>query len=557
MYSSGTTRCAIVVLWIVLHALQWQTFARDDDLSRHRMTAIAASENRTTFCEKESHPSRNDICTLLPVDVSASFIWNQKHANNRNGDVSILNNLNAYQLLRGVRQVHSQNSWRRLWEDRTSDKDSPFRVWVFANPLDVQQSNDCSQGQTCPSPWLQLLNETANQYCHLLNIEWTIFDWSFATTELYTQLLTAQRGKEQGPDLIFHALSRHDLRYANMENRDPHTVLWEEERRRVLQDFVRAGRRSNPCRDTVIIFVDDYVPSMQPSLSLWVEQVNSRMLQQISEYYRTGLISYSQVVTELMFLRKEYRSLLIPNDLGDFGEIAHNVLAHCVLYGLLHFAVTFCNTKDPMTATADVEPMVPADITKRVKTIVPPVLDAEQTLLTVSGEWILQEELERQFQERYCTIKNNNPPSNCLAAFYAGQSLATLGNGVSPDGWMLSPEGILRFRGSANLRWSFNGNEEVQTGYEGGRIRIFVRLQEKNDMQFTWTVSSQNMSTTGSFSTQNHTLSSTIAVPMVEQLPDRIENDLSFRLECSDPVDTVEIVGLFLCQEEPIQRITS
>jgi hypothetical protein len=423
--------------------------------------------------------------------------------------------------------------------------------------LDVQQSNNCSEGQSCLSTWLQLLNETAQQYCHLLNIEWTIFDWSFATTEFYTQLVTAQRGKVHGPDMIIHALSRHDLRNANMESKDPHTVLWEEERRRVLQDFVRAGRRSDPCRDTVIVFVDDYVPSIQPSLSLWVEQVNNRMLQQISEYYRTGLISYGQVVTELMFSQKQYRSLLVPNDFGRFGETAHKALAQCVLYGLLHFAVTYCNTKDPRMATVDVEPMVPADITKRVKTVLPPFLDAEQTLLTVSEEWSLQEELERQFHERYCMVENSHSSFNCLAAFYVGQSLSTLGNGDSPDGWMLSPERVLRFRGSAYLSWSLDSNEETKRGFEGRRIKIFLRLLNKDDVQFTWTVSSQNSSTTGSLSTQDRLSSSTMAVPMVAQLPDRIENDLSFRLECSDPEYMVEIVGLFLCQEEHIQRITS
>ncbi|GAX24181.1 hypothetical protein FisN_4Lh270 [Fistulifera solaris] len=546
MSSCGITRFAIVVLLIIYHALQWQTFARDDNLSRHR----------TTF-SKESHPSRNDICTLLPANVSASFVWNQQRAYRRNQDGTVLNALNAYRLLRGVRQVPSQNSWRHLWEDRTSDKDSSLQVWVFVNPLDVQQSDECSVGQSCPWTWLQFINETATQYCHLLHIEWTIFDWSFATTELYTQLLTAQRGKAHGPDMIIHALSRHDLKYANMESRDPHTVLWEEERRRVLQDFVRAGRRSNPCRDTVIIFVDDYVPSMQPSLSLWVEQVNSRMLQQISEYYKTGLISYSQVVTELIFSQNEYRFMLVPNDFERFGGIAHQVLAHCVLYGLLHFAVTYCNTKDPMTKNPDWEPMVPADIMKRVKTVLPPLLDAEQTLLTVSGEWSLQEELERQFHERHCTVGSSHPPSNCLAAFYAGQSLSTLGKGDSPDGWMLSPEGVLRFRGSANLRWPLDSKEEGRTGLEGGTMTIFVHFQDKDDMQFTWTVSSQDSSTTGSFSTHNHTFNRAIAVPMVARLPNRIENDLSFRLECSDPEYMVDIVGLFLCKEEYIHRITS
>lgn len=572
MTCTSSRGLAIVALAVALGSLQWQTFVFSQDIvisSPHRVTRTATPSVNSTTCFKNSHPSRNDICSLLPVDATASFMWNQGVANRNHGhqtDDSILDDylLNAFRLLRGVRHVPSHNSWRRLWEDR-STKDRPLQIWMFVNPLDVPPSK-CPDSQSCPPTWMQLLNETAAQYCHMLDIEWTVFDWSFATTEFYTQFLTtAQRRKTHGPDVIIHALSRHDLRQANMESKDPHSVLWEEERRRVLQDFVRAGRRANPCRDTVVLFVDDYIPTTtQPSsLSLWVEQVNSRMLHQVSEYYSTGLISYSQVVMELILMGPRYLSLFAPNDSGKFGATAHKAVAQSIMYGLLHFAVTYCNTKDPTTTdvAADVESLVPFDIANRVRTVLPPFLDAEQTLLTVSGEWALQEETEQQFHQRYCTNEDADPPSVCLADFSIGQPLSALGNGESPDDWTLSSEGTLRFSESAQLKWSLGDNEEAKVGLEGGKATICMLLQHTEDIQLTWTVRSQDSSTTGSFSssnTQNRSpSSSTIAVQMVAQLPDRIGDNLSFHLECSHADSVVDILGFFLCQEENIKRITS
>ena len=427
----------------------------------------------------------------------------------------------------------------------------------------------------------------AAQHCSILfDIEYTVFDWSFATTEFYTQLLIAQREQTHGPDVILHALSRYDLRHADMEHKDPHSVLWEEERRRILQDFVRAGRRANPCQDTVVLFVDDNIPSTSTSTtqptsssspSLWVEQVNSRMLLQVSEHYGAGLISYHQVVMEWMIMRKNGPtnhplSLLAPNDdAGQFHATAHKVLAQCVLYGLLHFTVTYCNTRDQSTTTttsnatvAVVESMVPLDIAHRVRTVLPPFLDAEQTFLTVSEEWRLQEEMEQQFHAQYCTKEGTIPPTICLANFYVGQPLSTLGNGEIPDGWTLSSEGILHFGKSAHLKWSLGDiNEEAKARLQGGRITLFVRLPHAENVQLHWTVTSQESSTTGKFSSSiienDASGKRNVAMQMVAQLPDRIGDDLSFHLECSHADDTavVEIVGFFLCQKESIQRISS
>lgn len=371
------------------------------------------------------------ICSELS-DLSTAFLWNEvviPALEEINPYVFQRNDENHSTLLRKFQQptqlrhaiaTRPISAWGRML--KRASNTSKLVVWVLGRPEDVD-SCSTSNIPSCNSTWVRQLQAVLPQLTGVA-IQWNVVALSDASTASYTNWYRSAidgLDKEEPllPDIIIHALARHDLASLDTKKaREDGAMSWEHQQRDVLQSFLRpilqqqcsssknGDENSEP---PIVVFLDDFLPTL-PMVSdsasktaLWLVEANSRVISQLANYYDTsgmGLISFSSFLRRWSYFHTEDGEVLIAsrNERGKavYSELGHHLILITLLFSSLEYTLSYCSSSNIIISRSNQKSnLLDSTIQKRIVNVLPPPLSEESSLLTVSEEWARAEEEAR------------------------------------------------------------------------------------------------------------------------------------------------------------------
>jgi hypothetical protein len=440
---------------IVLTTVVWITDyfgSSSPGVNKTSVSSVSSScptkETAPSFYDSLPTYDTSGFCAHFPKDYSTSFLWRTvantmvrrpPECHDDDDDDDGCYRLPTSHLRRGV--LRHPRAWGRVLETKTQQQ---WHVWILTG-----QSHETPRAchtncntDNC-SNWTQLVQQEVMRLLGgVFDVEWTVL--SLASTTAATELLRQQQQQSSvssNPDLIVHALSRRDMEELALSPSSDDALAWEEERRRGLQDFIRAvlvslAKQPNPTTQQqpppALVFLDDYYydavttleddddnnsnnrsnPTTTSSSTRWEKEVNHRVLQQLADYYDVGLVSFPLAAASRLLVPTS--TTTTDNDWSQmnnpfvgissknennirrrrcrlvYSAAGHRALAWTLLYALLDFTNDYCSMmSDQRRAAVPTKRshLVPARIHYLVEMVPPPPLDEHQSLLTISQAW--------------------------------------------------------------------------------------------------------------------------------------------------------------------------
>ncbi|CAB9496947.1 expressed unknown protein [Seminavis robusta] len=591
----------------------------------HQQTT-AEKATATTTKTTTTYPG-DGVCSLVPADKSSSHLWNEHlteilHAASSLEEEDIASHLVTSKLLQfltpsryleiGHRAQPSRQAWGNLLEKvhaRMTSKDAPVvRVVVFgAVPHSCSNNHhepNEEQGQDClwPVRLEHLINSMlrsgdADKKRKIVKITPKFHPLVPVTTEFDTAIVKNGLWKQQ-PDVIISSFTAEDM-YLPKRGWDTATdINYYHHRRQVIQEFIRACLDLQPCprqQSPLLINIDDYVVGNAHNNQLvqlgpvLAETTQARVLQLLSDYYGTALVSYAEVVRKLVYASKNLHSPLVQNlaktlsssdrqhgtvDSEYLGPIAMTLT---LAYSFLKYTVTYCS--DQAIHKSDEENPIIALSIRQLAETVPPQLNTDLCLTNVTKFW----EEEHQHRNEHCSgaelvaRATAATTSSCAFAFW-GSTQATeqdlegyLTKFVSDKrGWEARPGGqlVATQNGAAvsftfpvpsasqqQKRWSiqlFSTVKDAAASSVASKLKWEVSARGKRRSRRLEQQQNATSTSTSGIVEGTHDSPHTVALPStiwLDNLQGMVPSHVDLKLELVEG-DEFEIVAMMFCSSD-------
>lgn len=482
-----------------------------------------------------SHPA---FCQRLPADLSAPHLWNEHldwvlDASSDEQDISshlitskLLQFLTPSQYLElGHRTRPANKPWGRLLakiEKRLTLLEAPIvHVAAFgagncdwdAFDDDEQEENkddDCMWTVRLETFLNAILNhgiEEGNKRAIIKITPMYSPPELDVTTEFDTAVMKHNLWSDYiyetgGPDVIITAFNGQDMFRPNRDTNTAKDYDFYHHQREIIQDFFRTCLQYRPCGTNeakdppLLISVDDYVGNKHGPVM--AENVQARVLQQLSDYYETVFVSYAEVIRKLVYASSDNRSPLTHNSFKDWMSLtaatSHTnkpaTMEHLFLgpiamtltlaYSFLRYTVSYC---EEQSSTQDYA-LVEQEVFSLVDDVIPPILNKDLCLNNVTELW--REEKSKQEKAPPC---NGN---NCAFAFWGGtqdtkdmldEYLHKFVHDGDMEGWQTRHDGrLMATEGGATMRLQMKAVESLPGNWT---IKLFSVYKDAEDLDST------------------------------------------------------------------------
>jgi len=430
--------------------------------------------------------NRRGFCSLIPPGLSASHLWS-KHAErlvavtgkgiykNQSQQPKWIQELMQFlspRFLRlGFRAPPLPETLQAVLDiifKRLQDPESnpPLRIAVFGGSVTqgrgscVDPFTDSNKHQDPPPKknncnWVTRIQVFADEFLgkgvvQVVNLAAGGTNTGLAQSVVKYRLYQERSPLFPGPDIVINTYTTNDAFVPNHNTDVTNTTQFSDDRRDLHQQFIRNALRSRPCSPLPLVaYIHDYLGNMHDRIL--GERANRNVIQELSDWYHTTFISYSDAVQRIVHANdKELAfSAKWENQIDvHFGMPGHVAASWVAAFGALQAVVDHCEDEykvqeSPFAGHHSTEVM---NLVERVQ---PPELTKETRLSTISGEWKAEKERIDQEDRELCEATTDNdvaPVVPCVLAFVANNAgtVSTAGaltNYLKPriasnDGWV-------------------------------------------------------------------------------------------------------------------------
>ena len=424
--------------------------------------AVEATAASMRHASSQKYPK--GFCQRIPLHQSAPWIWNTQAQQILDATFDPLRDENsawlkdAFRLLQPMALSTRGRPQHEVWgqfinkiELKLSEGDilqatDPIKVLVIGSHYDPSTSCSTTKGQSSTynmdCSWIARLQGVADYYLGDGVVEIEFQSLEHATTSLMTHAIKTNQLGAQHADLIIYAMTTQELRrdalLADIDlerpiDMDARTTYYQRLLFRV-QDFVRASQASQPCQDQPppILLVDDYVGNLHDRLL--IEYSMTRALQQVSDHYRIGYVSYPHLIRQLVLTDTD-NSPWTPDwshgKNAEHGRVAHVGILWTLLYNALEYTIDYCSHESDIVEYRKVQKSTKLAedwVFDRVQQPVP-YLDGGLLWTNVSPLWQASAEKLQERKRNVCAGRERQ--SKAIQC-----SLASWGRG--PDGELMT-----------------------------------------------------------------------------------------------------------------------
>jgi hypothetical protein len=230
-----------------------------------------------------------------------------------------------------------------------------------------------------------------------------------------------------GPDIIVNAYTTNDAFVASHDIDITNSTTFQEERRDLQQQFIRSALRSRPCSPLPLVaYFHDYVGNFHDRLL--GEHANNHAIHELSDWYHTALISYSDVIERIVLANAKevaFSALWEKQIDVHFGMQGHFAASWVAAFGALQAVVDHCEDEYRVKESS-FDQQHSAAVMDLVERIPPPVLNRETRWSTISDEWKAEKERIAQEDRELCGTTAGNSSATmssevvpCVLAFIA------------------------------------------------------------------------------------------------------------------------------------------
>jgi len=341
----------------------------------------AQDNTNTSMVEEEkSLYEAHEVCSYLPSpSFSASQIWSQylsrifsasinpfkpaleTDENKKITENLLMNELTAARFRRAIRHLptfkHASvknifNIVERRFQDPQNNP--PLRIAVFGGSVTIGRG--CGENkraqQDLKCAWPQRFELLVNQFfgkeiikVYNLGIGGTTSDtasriieyWMYNDPALY----------RNGPDVIINSYSTNDSLPpwigSSRVTMTTHDVigLTSNTQMRVIQNFLRTALMSKRCDiQPLVLHVDDYLGPQQEQVLGELSYIS--VLTQLAKWYDTGVVSYPEVVRDLVYKNASDRTFFNKDDV-HYGHFAHQTIAWSLGFSCIELLSNYCD----------------------------------------------------------------------------------------------------------------------------------------------------------------------------------------------------------------------
>ena len=211
--------------------------------------------------------------------------------------------------------------------------------------------------------------------------------------------------KEVGPDVIIHSYSTNDSLLIGNHSSTEKPKLLMTQIRSTLDRYAREAVTNRPCKQPLLIFVDDYLGSQNED-SVLAELSYNNAMTQVAHWYGAMAVSYADVVRDIvynntheaLFSAKWHGSKGKFNVNGHFAYTGHATLAWTIAYAFLDTVSNYC--EDGFSSGDNVG--------------LPPPFQSDLTLPEISKQW-----RESSNKQAKCAPSKSGGDSPCEWAWLA------------------------------------------------------------------------------------------------------------------------------------------
>lgn len=248
-------------------------------------------------------------------------------------------------------------------------------------------------------------------------------------------------------------------------------------------DNTNAIRSSSSSKSSppLVIHLNDYIEesNQYQHNSILAETIKARSLQQMIDYYNTGLISYTDVIQRLVYAtgsdddtnnsdnESSSSSLLLQH-----GLTRQTAISITMAYAFWHYTIQFCSHQEEESKQQlkqQEQPpvvVVPSETLQLVDTVIPPILDLDLCLGNVTQLW--KQEQQRQ-SERKCSTK-----SLCYLTFGVPSTTTSTDTNL---------EQFIQVNNGWKIIRPLEGGERLVAEQQGALLRLQVPLQKQQQQQ--------------------------------------------------------------------------
>jgi len=433
------------------------------DFEQYAQSALLNSTVRKMeeFNVKEEPANRRTgLCSLLPPGISASHLWKEhaeKLANITGRGIykdetkqpawieEMMEFLSPRFLRLGYRapplpetlQVILDIVYKRIQDPESNP---PLKIAIFGGSVTlgrgscVDRFSDSNRNQD-PAPkkqhctWVNRMQVYADEFLgpnviQVINLAAGGTNTGLATPIVLYQLY--EQGSSllpNGPDIIINSYTTNDALNHNHDHDATNSTSFMETKLELQQQFIRSAMRSRPCSSLPLVaYFHDYVGNMHDRLL--GEHINKNAIQELSGWYHTALISYSDAVERIVLANdKELAfSALWKHIDVHFGLQGHVAASWVLAFGVLQAVVDHCEDDYQVKETPFGEHHN-ADVMDLVERVAPPPLNRETRLSTVSNKWKTEKERVAQEDRELCGVGDDSgsgaTSAPCVLAFVA------------------------------------------------------------------------------------------------------------------------------------------
>ena len=348
-------------------------------------------------------------------------------------------------LQRGVRARPSAHSLKHIIDivhKRIMDPDTfpPLKIAVLGGSV--------TRGQGCHKPILpgsrrlksnlcawpsrleRLINTLAGfQVVEIHNLAVSATNLQFGT-QLVKYHLYPDALLPDGPDVIFSSFSSNEQ---VVHEDTTKSVLFSNQKRDRVQDFITASQMSSPCQPPPpIVFVDDYLGNQQDFIL--GEMTFNKVVTELADWYGQVMhVSYADVVRRHVYadtsettfssfwpLETVGRYRGQPSVEVHFGMGGHVAIAWSLLFAMVDVVTSYCENyafEQVMKENGD-KGVFTEQVLDLVENVPPPELKSSLLLQNVSRQW--RESAVRMHNSQSGCNNAADDKSPCVFAFLAG-----------------------------------------------------------------------------------------------------------------------------------------
>lgn len=555
------------------------------------------------------------FCGRLPADISAAHLWNEHlqwilEASSNEQEIAshvitskLLHFLTPSKYLElGHRSRPSRREWGRLLDKidaRMKGKGPIVNIAAFgAGSVDCdlnepgKEATDEQMRDDFDCMWPVRLEVFLNNMLNhgrpklerkaIVNIYPMYAPDLAVTTEFYTEVirheLWSERMKEAGGvDVILTAFNAQDNFTPKRGLNAAEDIDYYDHKRKVIQEHIRTSLETRQCTSTrqeppIQINVDGYVGNGL----VMAENVQARVMQQLSDYYETAFVSYAEVIRKLVYASDDNRSPLLHTSLKDWtGDWQHSVNAKqkdtkmiehgflgpiamtlTLAFSFLRYTVSHC--EDKVNSKPDYA-IVSEEVFKLTEEVPPPELNTDLCLTNVSSLWQLEKSKQAE-RDDFCRQNPYRQPQMCSFAFWGAthksrEELESYLRKYCPSdgrvGWDADRGRLVATQSGAALSFRFKSVRPELTNW---KIKIFSAYEDsaasfRSKLQWKLSSGVDAEGTATGIIEGTHDSPTTVVLPTIIPVDQSLlAGELKLDLNLIEG-DRFEILAMMLCNE--------